>query len=213
MSTRILSMMTRRIAPGHSEGLPLGARLLCLAAILGSLAHPALAGESYVVDPRHSRPVFLVDHLGFSTQHGRFNELRGSVELDRAALSGSIDITIEASSVDMGAEDWNEHMRGKDFFNVEEFPTVIFRAETMVFDGDRPVAAEGRLAMLGEVRPLTLKIDRFRCAVELSTRRRKCGADVSATLKRSDFGMKKYVPFVGDEIQLRIPVEAYLVEP
>ena len=183
------------------------ALLLCIAAASAM----ANAGERYIVDPRHSRPIFEVGHLGFSTQYGRFNDVRGSIELDADNGRGSIDITVEAASIDMGAAEWDEHMRGPDFFNTVEFPTIIFRSERIEFEGEKPVSAEGRLALLGIVRPLTLRIERFHCGLEVSTRRKKCGADATATIKRSDYGMTKYVPFVGDEVRLRIPVEAYPV--
>lgn len=179
-------------------------------AALAALASTCQAAERYVVDPRHSRPLFAVGHLGFSTQHGRFDDIRGSIELDREGRSGAIDITIEAASVDMGDEDWNQRMRSNEFFDVENFPTMIYRSEHLVFEGDAPVAVEGRLALLGTVRPVTLKIERFRCAIDLAAKVRKCGADASATIKRSEFGMSKYVPYVDDDVRLILPIEAIL---
>lgn len=172
-------------------------------------AQGAFAAESYTIDPRHSRPIFAVGHLGFSTQFGRFNDVRGSIRLDREAGTGSIDVTIEAASIDMGAEDWDEHMRGPDFFNTQEFPTIIYRAESVTFEAGVPVAVDGRLALLGQIRPVPLKVERFHCGLEVSTKKQKCGADVSFTVKRSDFGMKKYVPFVSDEVRVTMPIEAY----
>lgn len=172
----------------------------------------AAAAERYTIDSRHSRPLFSVSHLGFSTQHGRFNSVRGTIELDRAAMSGTIDVTIDAASIDMGDEEWDAKMRGKEFFDVEEFPTIIYRSERLLFDGETPVASEGRLAVLGKLAPVRLEIEHFRCGLDVSSRRQKCGADASATLKRSIFGMDKYFPFVGDEVRLVIPVEAFLSE-
>ncbi|MCB1888660.1 MAG: YceI family protein [Rhodocyclaceae bacterium] len=169
----------------------------------------ASAAERYVIDARHSRPVFAVSHLGFSTQYGRFNDVRGSIELDREAGTGSVDITIEAGSIDMGADDWDEHMRGPDFFHVAEFPTLIYRSDAIAFEAGVPVRIDGRLALLGQLRPVPITIERFHCGLEVSTKRQKCGADVSLTVKRSEFGMTKYLPFVPDEIRISMPVEAY----
>jgi len=166
------------------------------------------ARQSYLIDGRHTRPVFAVDHLGFSTQYGRFNEVRGSVEIGADGLA-SIDVTIEAASIDMGAEEWDKTMRGKDFFDVESYPTLIFRAEAAHLEEGKETEIAGRLALLGQVRPVTLRIARFRCGLDVAAKRRKCGADATATIKRSEWGMKKYLPFVGDEIRLSIPVEAY----
>ncbi len=179
-----------------------------LSAGLVLAASPALA-ESYVIDGRHSRPVFAVSHLGFSTQFGRFNDVRGRIELDREAGTGAVDITIEAASIDMGADDWDEHMRGPDFFHVAEFPTLIYRSESIDFEAGVPVRIHGRLALLGQLREVPIAVERFHCGLEVSTKRQKCGADVSLTVKRSEFGMTKYLPFVPDDIRVSMPIEAY----
>ena len=180
--------------------------LLALAAVTA----PALAAPAgYTIDPNHTFPVFEVDHLGFSTQRGRFNKTSGRITLDTAARQGSVDVTIDATSIDMGFAKWNDNMRGENYFNTAEHPTVVYKADRLVFDGERPVAAEGSLTMLGVTRPVTLTINRFRCAPHPLNKRETCGADAVATLKRSEFGMTKYIPSVGDEVRLLIAVEAY----
>ncbi|MCB1955982.1 MAG: YceI family protein [Rhodocyclaceae bacterium] len=179
-----------------------------LSLLLAFAASPALA-ERYAIDGRHSRPVFSVSHLGFSTQFGRFDDVRGHIELDPAGGKGSVDITIEAASIDMGADDWDEHMKGPDFFNVAEFPTIIYRSDSVLFEDGVPKRIDGRLAMLGQIRPVSVQVERYHCGLEVSTKRQKCGADVSLTVKRSEFGMQKYIPFVPDEVRISMPIEAY----
>ena len=180
--------------------------LLAFAAVTA----PALAAPAgYTVDPNHTFPVFEVDHLGFSTQRGRFNKTSGKITLDTAARQGSVDVTIDATSIDMGFAKWNENMRGENYFNTDAHPTITFKADKLVFDGERPVSADGSLTMLGVTKPVTLTINRFRCAPHPLNKRETCGADVVATLKRSEFGMTKYIPSVGDEVRLLIAVEAF----
>lgn len=180
--------------------------LLALAAV----AAPALAAPvGYTIDPNHTFPVFEVDHLGFSTQRGRFNKTSGRITLDTAARQGSVDVTIDAASIDMGFAKWNDNMRGENYFNTDAHPTITFKADRLVFDGERPVSAEGSLTMLGVTRPVSLTINRFRCAPHPLNKRETCGADVVATLKRSEFGMTKYIPSVGDDVRLLIAVEAF----
>ena len=180
--------------------------LLALAAITA----PALAAPvGYTIDPNHTFPVFEVDHLGFSTQRGRFNKTSGRITLDTAARQGSVDVTIDAASIDMGFAKWNDNMRGENYFNTDAHPTITFKADRLVFDGERPVSAEGSLTMLGVTKPVTLSINRFRCAPHPLNKRETCGADVVATLKRSEFGMTKYIPSVGDDVRLLIAVEAF----
>ncbi|WP_153160580.1 YceI family protein [Zoogloea sp. 1C4] len=180
--------------------------LLALAAVTA----PALAAPAgYTIDPNHTFPVFEVDHLGFSTQRGRFNKTSGRITLDTAARQGSVDVTIDAASIDMGFAKWNDNMRGENYFNTDAHPTITFKADRLVFDGERPVSAEGSLTMLGVTKPVTLTINRFRCAPHPLNKRETCGADVMATLKRSEFGMTKYIPSVGDDVRLLIAVEAF----
>lgn len=168
----------------------------------------AYAADSYTLDPGHSFPRFEINHFGFSTHHGQFNKTAGKIVLDRAAKTGSIDITVQTASIGTGDPKLEEHLRSADFFNVEKFPTMVFKAKTIKFNGDVPASAEGELTLLGVTKPLTLAIARVKCAPHPMLKKEDCGAEVSGMLKRSDFGMTKYVPAVGDEVTLRIQVES-----
>ncbi|WP_435626256.1 YceI family protein [Candidatus Ferrigenium straubiae] len=180
-----------------------------LAALLATLfAAPAWAADSYTIDSRHTFPVFEVNHMGFSTQRGRFNKSSGKIALDTAAKKGSVELVIETASLDMGLDKWDEHMKSDEFFNVAQFPTMRFVSDKLVFDGDKVVAAEGSFTLLGVTRPLTLTVSNFRCTMHPMAKKPACGADISATLKRSEFGMAKYVPMVSDEVKISSPVEA-----
>jgi len=153
--------------------------------------------------------VFEVNHLGFSTQRGRFNKTTGKITLDLAKRTGSIEVVIDTASIDMGLEDWDRHMRNADFFDVEVHPSMTFSADRLVFAGDQPVAAHGTLTLLGVSRPVSLSIANFRCGTHPINKRALCGADVSGAIKRSDFGMTRFLPGIGDDVRLLIPVEAF----
>lgn len=172
------------------------------------IAVPAYAAESYTIDPTHTWPMFEVNHLGFSTQRGRFNKTSGKITLDTAAKTGSVDLTIETASLDMGFDKWDEHMKSVDFFNVGQHPTMRFTSDKLVFDGDKVVAAEGNFTLLGTTRPVTLTVSNFRCAPHPMNRKQTCGAEISTTIQRMQFGMAKYVPMVSDEVKISSPVEA-----
>jgi polyisoprenoid-binding protein YceI len=152
--------------------------------------------------------MFEVNHLGYSTQRGRFDETSGKIILDMESRTGSVDITISTKSLDMGFAKWDKHMKGQEFFNVVQYPTIHFSSDKLIFDGDKVVGAEGKFTLLGTTRPLTLRVDNFHCAPFPLTRKMHCGADVSATISRTQFGMAKYVPLIGDEVRLFSPVEA-----
>lgn len=181
--------------------------LLLLAAWL-----PASAAE-YVIDPAHTYASFEIDHLGFSTQRGHFRHTEGSIEFDAESRSGQIDIRIASASIDTGFELRDEVLRGDDWFRTGDFPDILFRSRALIFADDRLAAVEGTLMMLGEIRPLRLEISRFKCGFNLANRKRGCGADAHAALRRSEFGFTNGIPFVGDEVRLRIQVEAYPPDP
>lgn len=169
---------------------------------------PAAAADTYTLDTGHTFPRFAINHFGFSTHHGQFNKTTGKLVLDRASKTGSIEITVQTASIGTGDPKLEEHLRSPDFFNVEKFPTMVFKSKTVSFNGDVPASAEGELTLLGVTRPLTLTISRVKCAPHPFYKKEDCGAEVSGVLKRSEFGMTKYVPAVGDEVTLHIQVEA-----
>ena len=177
-------------------------------ALTALLTTPAYAADNYTIDSRHTFPVFEVNHMGFSTQRGRFNSSSGKITLDTAAKNGSVELVIETASLDMGLDKWDEHLKSDEFFNVAQFPTMRFVSDKLVFNGDNVVAAEGSFTLLGVTRPLTLTVSNFRCAPHPMLKKPACGADITATLKRSEFGMTKFVPAVSDEVKIFAPVEA-----
>ena len=180
-----------------------------LALALGLTLSATAFADSYSIDPRHTYPVFEVSHLGFSTQRGRFDKVSGKIALDPAAGTGKIDVSIDVNSLDMGFAEWNEHLLDAKFFNAKQYPTMTFSADKFGFQDGKPYSASGTLTLLGVTKPVTLTIGRFNCGFHPMLRKEMCGADVSTSLKRSDFGMSAFVPAVGDDIRINIAVEAY----
>jgi len=177
--------------------------------VIASLAANAALADTFTIDPNHTLPVFEVNHLGFSTQRGRFDKTSGTIQLDREKKTGSVDWAIEADSINMGQAKWNEHLKSADFFNMAQFPTIRYHADKLVFKGEVPVAAEGSLTLLGVTKPLRVAIHRFTCGTHPMNQKQLCAADIEGSLKRSEFGMTKYLPGVGDDIKVSVPVEAY----
>jgi polyisoprenoid-binding protein YceI len=169
------------------------------------LADPA----SYVVDPKHTYASFEIDHLGLSTARGTFDRTSGNIVLDAAAGSGYIEIAIETASIDTGLAKRDEHLRAKEFFNVDQYPTMRFVATSLQFDGDRLVSANGELTMLGKTLPVLLRITHFACGQHPIHDRPVCGADAETSIRRSQWGMTTYVPTIGDKVTIRIAVEAF----
>jgi len=184
-------------------------KIMIAIALAGSMAVSAYAADSYTIDPSHTYPLFDVNHMGYSVQHGRFNKSSGKISLDMAAKKGSVDLTIDTTSLDMGFPMWNEHLSADGFFNTAKFPTMTFKSGKLIFKDDKVVAAEGEFTMLGVTRPLTITVNGFKCGDNPMNKKPMCGANITGTIKRSDFGMTKYVPLISDEILINVPVEAY----
>ena len=180
------------------------------AALTLSVALPlsALAADSYTIDSPHTFPNFTINHLGFSTMHGRFDKTSGTVTLDRAKQSGSVDIAIETASVSTGYSKRDDHLKSPDFFNAAEFPNITYKSTAMHFNGDKPASVDGNLTISGVTKPVTLKIDEFNCGTNPMNKKDECGAAASAQIKRSDFGVKYGLPNIGDDVKLEFEIEA-----
>ena len=183
-------------------------KTIAVTAAMLAIGTASAAPESFTIDSNHTFPMFEASHFGISIQRGRFDKTAGKIVLDREAKSGSIEVNIDTASINMGFEDWNKHMKGEDFFNVEKFPSMIFKSTKLIFEGDKLVAADGEFTLLGVSKPLRLKVSNFACTEHPMLKKLYCGAEVSAEIKRSDFGMKIGIPIVGDDIRLMSPVEA-----
>lgn len=184
--------------------------ILTLSGILSAaLAAPALAApETFVLDGNHTYPRFSYSHFGYSTQLSRFDKTTGTIVFDKAAKTGSVDIVIDAKSVDTGSAVFNEHIQGEDFLDTGKYPTATFKSTKVVFEGDKPVSVEGNLTLKGVTRPVTLTVTSFQAMPHPMLKKDAIGANAWAVVKRSDFNAGKYAPYVGDEVRIDIAVEA-----
>lgn len=165
--------------------------------------------QTYSIDPSHTYPSFETSHMDISVWRGKFNRSQGRIELDREHQQGSVDVRIDAASIDFGHNKMNEVARGENFFQVERYPEIRYRGE-LRFEGGQPVAVDGELQLRGVSRPVQLRIQRFRCLIHPLLRREVCGADATAEFDRQDFGMDYAAQYGGTRVRLAIQVEAML---
>ena len=184
-------------------------RYIAAFAIMGALIAPAYAADSYTIDPGFSVPVFEVPKLGFMALHGHFNKTSGKVMIDLAARTGSVDFTIYTESLDTGWNAWTNHLSDEGLFNVKKFPTMTFKSNKLIFNGNKVVGAEGQFTMIGVTKPLNVNVVGFQCGNHPINNRPMCAGNISATIKRSDFGLTQYIPSVSDEVNVSVPIEAY----
>ncbi|MEM5312227.1 YceI family protein [Paraburkholderia sp. JHI869] len=170
-----------------------GAAAVSLAALMMQAAH---AADTYQLDPNHTFPSFEADHFGgLSTWRGKFTKTTGTVTLDRAAKTGTVDVTIDPASIQTGNPQLDQHLVGDDFFDVAKYPTATYKGTRIVFNGDTPKEVIGDFTLHGVTRPLKLEIESFKCMQHPVLKREVCGVEAGASFNRDDFGMdsgKKY---------------------
>lgn len=184
-------------------------KLTAALVLAAAAAAPALATpETYNLEPNHTFPRFSYNHLGYSVQLSRFDKTSGKVVFDKAAKTGSVDITIDTKSVSTGSSLFNEHIQGEDFLFTEKYPTATFKSTKVIFNGDKPASIEGNLTLKGVTKPVTLAVTSFQNMPHPMVKKDAIGANAKATVKRTDFNMGKNAPYVGDEVTIEIALEA-----
>jgi polyisoprenoid-binding protein YceI len=178
-------------------------------ALAAALASPASAAPAtYVVDPSHTFARFSYSHFGLSTQLSRFDRTSGTVVLDQAAKTATVDIVIDTTSVDTGFDAFNEHIQGADFLDTASHPTATFKSTRVTFEGDKPVAIDGNLTIKGVTRPVTLTVTSYTSMMHPMLKKPAIGADATTVIKRTEFNAGKYAPNVGDDVTISIALEA-----
>ncbi|MGF6301602.1 polyisoprenoid-binding protein YceI [Paraburkholderia sp. WC7.3d] len=182
--------------------------LIAVGALASSLSLGAFAADTYSLDPMHTFPSFEADHFGgLSIWRGKFTKTTGTVTLDRAAKTGTIDVTVDPASVQTGNPKLDDHLRAAEFFDVEKYPTVTYKGTEIKFDGDKPVEVIGTLTIRGITKPVNLKIDSFKCMQHPVLKREVCGVEASTEFNRADYGMEFGAKY-GFSMQTRLHIQS-----
>jgi polyisoprenoid-binding protein YceI len=182
--------------------------LLIALAALPALPATATA-VTYEIDPAHTFPSFEADHMGLSVFRGKFNRSSGQVVLDKTAGTGTLEVDIDAASIDFGQDELNALMAKPEYFDTASHPTAHYSGKLAGFVDGKPTRVDGTLTLRGVSRPLTLDIASFKCMPHPIFKRDWCGADAHATFDRADFGIDAGKDFGFDMgVALRIQVEA-----
>ncbi len=182
------------------------------ATVLAFLAGTALAAPvTYQIDPGHTYPSFEADHMGgLSVWRGKFDTSSGKVVFDKEKGSGTVEITVDTSSIDFGHAKLNEHAKTPDMFDVAKYPTATYKGTLEGFKNGTPTEVKGELTLHGVTKPVTLKIDKFLCKPNPMTKKEVCGADASGTFNRGDFGIK-YGDNFGFNLDTKISIQVEAV--
>ena len=182
--------------------------LLAVAAATAMTAGAAQAAN-YAIDPTHTFVTFEISHFGATTNRGRFDKKQGTVEFDRAAKTGKVDITIDTTSVNTGTPPFDKHLQSADLFDAAKHPTIKFVSDKFSFNGDKVSEVTGQLTLLGKTAPVTLKATQFNCYDSPMLKREVCGGDFETTLDRTQWGMNYGVEWgFPKNVRLVVQIEA-----
>jgi polyisoprenoid-binding protein YceI len=177
--------------------------------LIVSATSATAASTTYNVDPDHTHPSFEVDHFGgLSTWRGTFKKTTGTVDIDAAAKTGSVDVVIDTSTIDFAHDKLNAHVSSPEMLDVAKYPTAEYKGKFVEFANGAPKTVSGELTLHGVTKPVTLTINSFKCFEHPMLKKQVCGADASGTFNRADFGVN-YGQQYGfkQDVLLRIQVE------
>lgn len=178
---------------------------LSVLAMTAAIAKPV----TYNIDPTHTFPSFEADHMGVSVWRGKFNKTTGKILLDKAEGAGTLEVTVDANSIDFGLDIMNDKAKSAELFDTAKYPQAHYKGKLDAFVNGAPTQVVGELTLHGVTKPLTLKINSFKCIPHPMVKLDLCGADAQATLNRDEFGIDAGKPYgFRMDVTLRIQVEA-----
>jgi len=186
-------------------------RQTLIAAVLAMGATSAFAApEAYTLDPSHSQVVFSYNHLGFSTTYGMFSGFEGEIMFDAEdPAASSVNVSMPVMSMFTGWEKREEHFMSDDFFGASEGDMVTFTSTGIEVTGDNAAKITGDLTMNGVTKSVVLDtMLNQKADAHPMNNKPWLGFDATTTLLRSDFGVDKFAPYVSDEVEVKISIEA-----
>ena len=184
-------------------------KALLLAALLATVGAVQAQSATYAIDPTHTAVIFEAKHFGTSTLRGRWDKKEGTITLDKAAKTGSVEFSLEMASLTTGTAAFDGHLKSNDFFAADQFPTAKFVGDKFTFNGDKLASVSGMLTLRDKTNPVTLTATNYNCYENPRLKREVCGGDFETTIQRSQWGINYGLPMASpDAVHLLIQVEA-----
>lgn len=159
----------------------------------------------YAVDPNHTQITFAVSHMGFTAFRGRLSNASGTLQLDAEHPAGSsFEVTVPTDSVNTPVDKLTEELRGDQWLDAKANPQITFKAKSVKVTGPQTADVTGDLTLHGVTKPLTLQAKLNGAGINPLDKKFTVGFELAGKVKRSDFGVKTYVPLIGDEVDLTI---------
>lgn len=172
-----------------------------------SFIGPVLAADVYNLDPGHTYVLWHINHFGFSNPSGKWFA-NGTLILDETKPENSkVNVKIETASLDTGISKLDEHLKSQEFFDVKRYPTATFVSTKIKMTGKESAKVFGTLTLHGISKPVVLNVKLNKLGTSPITNKQTAGFTADTKLKRSDFGIKAYLPGLGDEVKIDIEAE------
>ncbi len=201
LAPRLAALMTAGVLPG----------VLLAGTALAQMTGPAVSDPAriesgaYSVEPSHTQVLFSVSHMGFSTYYGEFSKAGGSLNLDsRMPSKSSFEIHVPVASVTTTSDKLTGELKSDAWLNAPADPDIIFKSTKVSPTGKGNALVTGNLTLHGVTRPVTLHAKLVGGGINPLDKKYTVGFDLTGTIKRSEFGVKTYVPLIGDAVTLTI---------
>jgi polyisoprenoid-binding protein YceI len=179
---------------------------LCLLQLAASSA--VLAADTFTLDPQHTYVLWHIKHFGFTTQVGKLYA-SGTLVLDKEKPQNSkVNATMQIANISTGIDELDKHLKGKLFFDAEQYPTATFVSDAVHISGKSTAKVHGMLTLHGVTKPVTLNVVLNQEGVNPISDKMTAGFSATTIIKRSDFGISTLLPGLGDEVKLDIEAEA-----
>ncbi|MFC3814709.1 YceI family protein [Lysobacter sp. GCM10012299] len=189
-------------------------RIALVVALAAASTVAIAAPVTYKIDPNHTDVIASWSHFGYSNPIAHFGDVDGAIVYDADHVGASkVEVTIPLSGLEANVPDFNEHLRSADFFDAEKYPTITFKSTKVEAAGDKKLRVFGDLTVHGVTKPVVLDTTINKIAEHPISKRAAAGFDATTTIKRSDFGLAKFVPNVSDAVTIRITTEASVPKP
>jgi polyisoprenoid-binding protein YceI len=190
-------------------------RIVLTAGLAAALSLPAAAANSnWQIDPAHSSAQFSVRHMAISTVRGAFSKVTGSLVFDDKDISKStIDVTIDANSVDTRVPDRDNDLRSEKFFDVAHYPSITFKSKKVEQVAPGKLKVAGDLTIRGTTKEVILDVEGPTVPMKDPWGNTRVAATATAKINRQDFGVKWNATLdnggvvVGDDVSIVIDVE------
>jgi hypothetical protein len=181
------------------------------ALFLASANSFAQEANQYKIDPNHTSVTWSANHFGFSNPSGKFSDIDGSITFDeKNPKKSEVSVTIKIASLNTNLPKFDQHLKSKDFFDAEAFPTATFVSKKVTVTGKNQAKVAGDFTLKGITKPVVLNVKFNKLGANPLSQKQTVGFSATAKIKRSEFGVNYALPNIADEVKLVIEAEANL---